>query len=269
VSSLYLFFAKYIFHWGFISRQVPFSKSRIALKAIPPTTLIGALACSYAICKGKGEIIIQSNGSIASGAEILRNIVVAAYARLDLTISAYSDISRVYWLYRGQIKYDAIALEKIYVMPSSKDKYPYIDVIYIIDERKAKTILGENWLKDIIAALWGIRRFGQKETIVSSIDVKWDKAQIVDKRQGYTSFYIPRDAIKDLPDGEYFLHKFFDHKENIIGEYSRAKSIEYIIPYSMEKRCPNKLKVEVSNKGAIVNSRIIDEDIIILRRWLA
>jgi len=275
MKNLYLFFARFVPQWGFSLRLIPFSKSRPALKIPAVTTFIGALSYGLAKILGWGENI-KYGVSLLSSSEKIRKFVVSVNARILGIINPYSDINRIYWMYRGQIKFDAVALEKVYLSPDREEK-PIIDSIFIINGKKAEQILGKNWKEFIESALWIVPRIGQKESLVSAIDVFYEEItedKIIKAGTIPTSFYFPSAAAKSVnPAGsnadEYMLVEFVDHFRTQFGDYTDAPRIPYVIPYSKSHQKWINVNVTLSEEGLAIYSRKLDDYIIFLRRWVS
>jgi len=233
---LYFLYVKIRPHWGFVSRLIPFSKSRPAMDFIPPTTMIGALSHALTGILGLCSENIFIDGVEVSRAEIFRSMFKSLHAT-RLKGGLYSDLQKVYFFDRRRriAKSDAVALEKMYV-------YDEVDLVYLIDPIIAEEFLGDEWQKTMRIAAWGITRIGQKECIVSAEYVDFGVAEpyeneikTIDNYYFMTRYALP---IR----GHYQLREIIDWTSTPIGEYRKAKRTMLCIP-------EGEVEVELTKEG--------------------
>lgn len=249
-------------HWGLISRIVPYSKSRRVLKLPPPTTLIGALSYPFAYYRKLPE-----NLSITlSSANILRRLIVSAHASLASPASIYGDINRVYWYHkaRKQAKTDAVALEKLYLTPTRIQEYPIINIIYVVDPEAAENLMGIWWNEMLEALAWSMTRIGQRESIVSTLNVESKLVKPENVSAVETAYYLPLNVVEKVEEGEYTLQEYIPPTVEI-GEYSNVERIPYIIPYSFVKSKPSTVSVRLKDNALTL--RIGRDTIVFDKEW--
>ncbi|MCD6380701.1 MAG: type I-A CRISPR-associated protein Cas5 [Candidatus Odinarchaeota archaeon] len=249
--------------WGYASREVPMSKSRRCFIVPPPTTLIGALSYPLACMRRMPEIILE-NGEFKSTSSVLRRAVVSAHLKYDASLVRRADLEKVYFRYlkKDIVQTDAIAIERVYSYPRS-EQYPKMTLLYLIDEKVAEEIMGERWDRVILASAWGIMRIGQKEGLVSTLNVGFHEVEPIEMEEGKgwieTRYYFPSEAVENL-EGSFMLARFVDHKESEISSYEAAKRLSYCIPNE------GGVKVVPSDEAFLV--KVGNEYVLSLRRWL-
>jgi len=232
-------------HWGFLINYFGFTKSRPAIKIIPPTTLIGALAFSLNL--GKGEVYNDY-----SAAEKIRRIFKGIHLKVDTPLLEYNDLNRVvfYKVREKKIVSDAVAVGKIYSVPVG-----YLKIIYLIDRNEARNILGEEWFKELIVSAWSICRIGARESIVSVVDVEASKAEIIDDKFVKTSFYFPlRASDEQCLRGEFIIFNVIDWTSYPIGDYTLAPKIPVVFPYSESKMKSSEVETKLKKGYKAVNA---------------
>lgn len=263
LNSFFLLKVKLAVGWGLISRVTPFSKSRRVLKLPPPTTLIGALSYPVNYFFKKPENISH----YISSATILKGIIISAHASLKASATIIGDINRVYWyhLARKASKTDAVALEKMYLTKIGDLKYPILDVVYVIDPKKSEKLMGPLWDLMFEALAWSITRVGQKESMVSVLEVSSAKAYPLNEEFIETSYYMPFSAIENVVEGEYTVENYVPPIINI-GEYAGIPKVPYILPYSFLKHSHTKVKVKVHKKAIVL--RVNGDYVVFPNEWL-
>ncbi len=224
-------------HWGFLINYFGFTKSRPAIRIIPPTTLIGALA--YGLNLGKGEVY---NGY--SAAEKIRRIFKGVHLKADTPLLEYNDLNRVifYKVREKKIVSDAVAIGKIYTAPLG-----YLKLVYLIDENEAGKVLGEKWLNELIVSAWSICRIGARESIVSVVNVEASKAEVIDDEIVKTSFYFPlRVSDERYLKGKFMIFNVVDWTSYPIGDYTLAPKTPVVFPY--DETCMKCSEVETRLK---------------------
>lgn len=252
-------------HWGYVCRVIPFSKSRIVLKAPPPTTLIGALSYPMARLLGWPEVVEAE--TLTSSADKLREFVGSAHVKLDFAFIQYFDLNRVYWYHaaKKETKADAIALGKTYASPLKDQFLPELSIVYIVDGRMAEKKLGEEWRKILVLSGWGITRVGQKEGSATVFDVSINEAKMVFEGEVETIYYFPARASTNIVEGSCMFENFIDLSFPI-GDYSTTPREPFVIPYSTTEFKPSPVRLKLSNEGVAVSSDNLT--VITLKRWL-
>ena len=268
--SLYFLYVRAKLSWGFACRLVPFGKSRMTMKAPPPSTLLGALAYPLARSLDWSEVLL-GDGKEVSGADRVRKFVVSAHAKLSSSLAVKADINRVFWFdrhpQRKEVKTDAIALERVYTSPVPGARESEMELIYIVRSEPASRVLGEKWVPLLEAGGWSLTRVGQKEGLVSVEDVKLAEARVLEGNKVKTSFYFPLEACFSPPRGSWIQEFFVDPWKVGIGDYVGARRLPFIIPYSVQEGGPTEVEVQLEPKRGIA-IRCDEHTIISLRRWL-
>jgi len=262
-KQFFILKAKLAVHWGLVSRIVPYSKSRRVLKLPPPTTLIGALTYPFAYYKRVPENITIT----LSSANKFKGMIISAHASLASPASIYGDINRVYWYHkaRKQAKTDAVALEKLYLTPSEDQEHPILNVIYIIDPEVAKNLIGFWWSETLEALAWSITRIGQRESIVSTLDVKSKLTRPESINTIETTYYLPLNVVERVESGEYTLQEYVPPIVEI-GEYSDVEKIPYIIPFSFIESKPSTVNVRLKSNALVL--RIDSDSVVFDSGWV-
>ena len=249
-------------HWGLAPRITPYSKARKALKLPPPTTLIGALAYPYTRYKRLPENISPT----LSSATLLSKIIVSAHAFLNAAATIYGDINRVYWYHKakGQAKTDAVALEKIYLTPLGKMRYPILNIVYVIDPDRAEELLGFWWSETLEALAWSITRIGNREATVSTLSVEPETVTPEKAGEIETRYYIPSNVVKSIKSGEYTLQEYVPPTVEI-GDYANVERLPYIIPYSFLEGKPTRVSLELKEEAIVL--RVGQDKIAFSKNW--
>jgi len=197
--------------------------------------MIGAL--SYPLSKILGGL---SENAFIAGSEVSRS---EAFKQLFFSLNAtkvegelHSDIQKIYFYdkRRREAKSDAVALEKLYG-PSE------VELVYLINNKAAREILGDDWLNLLRAAAWGIVRIGQKESLASVEFVDMDVAVPCELRE--TRFYFLSKHARPVS-GSWHMREIVDWTEALIGDYSKAPKAVLFIPDGL-------ITVELTGQGAI------------------
>uniref|UniRef100_A0A7C4BA15 CRISPR-associated protein Cas5 n=1 Tax=Thermofilum pendens TaxID=2269 RepID=A0A7C4BA15_THEPE len=157
------------FMWGFQARVAGLGKSSPSFLFPPPTTLIGALAASYSRRVRRGE----SEG-VELMLELSGHILALSFRPLNAMPLAFMDVGRVIAPgYRGGEHYPTAKDVLVYksfdapargstIMGSLDDKPPRIRYVLVVED--GAPITPED--------MWGIRRLGSKESLVSVVGVE-------------------------------------------------------------------------------------------------
>lgn len=248
LHNLSLLFVEAKLSWGYASRFVPFSKSRFSYEFPPPTTLIGALASSLARICGWPENLKEE---LISSADLVRRFVRSAHLEVFLAASPFSDINRIYWIHRGELQSDAVALDKIYVSPT-KENYPIFNIVYVIENEKGRQVLGNEYEKLLIEAGWAITRIGQKEGVTSVTNCQLYK-ELSTHVEGSTSYYFPADLASFSPK-TYKQIRVVNWRKVPMGQYVGAEKINLVIPYSEGQLRSTPVRVTTSEDGVVLSN---------------
>lgn len=206
-------------HWGLLINHYGFNKSRPVINFIPPTTIIGALSYPLNKLLKRPELYQEY-----SGAELYRRLFRSINIKLP-PFSAYYDLSRVAFMYRGRAEFDAVAVGKLYKTLQES----YIEVIIIVEEISAEKLLGIKWRDLLRVACISISRIGARESIVTPIEVKEGTPEPISDRVVRTSFSFPSYPIKNIS-GSYIAGEVIDWRVVEIGPYVGKKTVGYITP---------------------------------------
>ena len=204
-------------HWGLSINYFFGTKSRPPLRVIPPTTLIGALAYPIARMMNFPEVI---NGQ--SSAEKIKKMIKGVYYTIEEEYDPFipygENTKLVFYKVREKmIKTDAAPLPRLYsTIPVT------ITIIYLIDEEKAREILGDEWEKILLVSAASMIRLGARESIISVYSVGLHDARIRENTNGFirTRYTIPLDSVKPMKiSGNYRVAKIIDWRRTSIGDY--------------------------------------------------
>lgn len=229
-------------HWGLSLNYFSGTKSRPALRVIPPTTIVGAIARPLARLRGAPE---NADGG-DSGAEPFKGMFVGVYySVLRGALVPYAELSKV-WFYKvreNRAKPDAAALPKLYAkVPTS------IRLYYVIDAVQASKTLGEGWVRALEGAAWSITRLGAKESIVSVTAVTASPVKEV-RAEGaiVTSATVPLHNA-DFVDGEHIVAEVIDWRKARMGRYFGAPTARVAQPVGV---LHSRSEVKVGVKGGV------------------
>mgnify|MGYP000020468972 CR=1 FL=1 len=223
-ESLYALLVDVELHWGLSINHFLGTKSRPALRVIPPTTLIGALSYPLAKIKKWPENI----GSLSS-ADRLRSVLTSVHYSVLLGHSVtYAEVSKVfsYKVRERKVISDAVAVQKIYTKPGT-----ILRIYYIFHDHLARD-LGPSWKKELRAAGWGIVRIGAKESLVSVKDSRFVDVNLV-KVKGFvkTKATVPLDSVKSIK-GSFTIEEVIDWRVSGVGRYFEAPRTRIAQPVS-------------------------------------
>ncbi len=196
-------------HWGLSLNYFSLTKSSPALRIIPPTTLIGALA--YPIAK---LMKWPENKGLRSSAEIIRKGFLGVYySVIHGTFIPYSEISKLvsYKVREKGIIRDAAAVQRMYSSPGTR-----LRLYYMCGDLAG--ILGQAWEKILLEAAWSMSRIGAKESIVSVLDASLVEAEVVETSTIETGATVPMESVEEV-EGEHVLAWVIDWRKTEIGKY--------------------------------------------------
>ncbi|WP_370456727.1 type I-A CRISPR-associated protein Cas5a [Thermococcus sp. 2319x1] len=243
--SLTLFLKVQLRPTGIIAlRALPQSKMRIALRHIPPTTLIGAIAYPLLHIGGdRGETIYEKK-NFKSKAEFVMSLFKWATIKIEGKSKLYGSLLKINTIYRGNVQ-SAVTSFPFAVLYGEFDNS--LTAVYLIDEEAlSNSIYGP---KDLERAAWGITRIGSRESIVSVEEVKMGKAVFREADEVRTAYAFPFKGVN--VQGEGTLQTVIDWRSGI-GDYSNAKRMVMFYPEG---------KVDVRGKLSTVE---IDGEVVVL-----
>jgi len=233
-ESLYALLIDVELHWGFSLNHFLGTKSRPALRVIPPTTLIGAL--SYPLAKIKGWP--ENLGSVSSADRLRKILISVHYSVIWGHLVTYAEVSKIfsYKVREKRIISDAAAIQKVYAMPGTTLR------IYYIFSNVAANMLGSSWETDLMVAGWSIVRIGAKESLVSVRDSRLMDVNVIEAK-GFmdTKATIPMDSAKNIK-GNFTVEEVVDWRKSGVGRYFNAPRTRIAQPLSMLGG-PEKVKV--------------------------
>ncbi|MEM0441395.1 MAG: type I-A CRISPR-associated protein Cas5a [Candidatus Caldarchaeum sp.] len=226
-------------HWGLLINYHAFTKSRPALRTVPPTTVIGALAQPLALIKKWPETDREN-----STADKIRNFFKGVYVGQNLSLSEYSDLSKIfsYDADEKQILTDAAAVSKIYCGPVADD-VSLINLVLLIDEEAARNVLGNSWIAELVSSAWAVSRIGARESVVSVRNVELGDVNQVRADEAVTKYCFPLSSGQPL-DGDYLVANVVDWRSSSIGDYVAKPTVQLVVPYSMRLRKITEVKVK-------------------------
>lgn len=210
-------------HWGVSLNYFLSTKSKGALRVIPPTTLLGALARPIATL-----MRIPENRGDVSTADLMRDVVRSVHYAIEKgSLIPHTEISKVvtYKVRAKKIVSDAVGVAKTYSSPRT-----VLRIYYVINPATAEKVLGREWRKVLLQAGWGILRLGAKESIISvrSVDLL-EAREVVAEDTVKTSATIPMDRAVSIS-GNYVVEEVVDWRVARIGKYFNAPKTEVAQP---------------------------------------
>ncbi|MEM1709139.1 MAG: type I-A CRISPR-associated protein Cas5a [Nitrososphaerota archaeon] len=256
------------FHWGYSVKHPFSSKGQPAFALPPPNTLKGALLKGL---MDNSETIYTSMKrrklNLTSSA-FLMNFIKAASCRFEYehneVASEWLDINRYIVLHFQKPARRALMEYRFGAIPSGKVLAPHraFHALYLIDEDKVKSILGDGWKQSLIRSAWSITRIGSKESIVSVEDVKLNDSWLVKQDVVKTSYYFPSEAKESIENHNYDEVEFWDDEFGA----KKPKPVRYIIPGKVRGFIESDvIELRLSSKGLAYtdgeNVMVISRDI--------
>lgn len=240
-------------HWGLYLNYHAFTKSRPALKTIPPTTLIGALAQPIALKNHWAE-----NSESNSSAEKIRTLFKGIYLSQNLPLIEYNDLSKIfsYDVDEKQIRTDAAAVSKIYRGVSSADDS--VKIVYLFEEQDVRKFFDVGWEEMLLEAAWSMTRLGARESIVSVDKVSIGDVAVLNQKTAQTVYYFPS-YMQSSVKGSFLVANVVDWRNTSIGEYLGKPTVNLIVPYDDERKKVSPLHVDL--RDGIVY-RVGDEELV-------
>jgi len=226
-------------------RALPQSKMRIALRYIPPTALIGAIAYPLLHLTGdRGETIYEKK-TFRSKAESIASLFKWVTIKMGGRPKLYGSLLKINTIYRGKVQ-SAVTSFPFAVLYGEFDYI--LTAAYLIDDDKLAESTYSS--KDLTRAAWGITRIGSRESIVSVEDVKIGRTKIEYTEEAKTAYAFPFG--KDVKiEGRGTFQAVVDWRSGI-GDYSNARRIVMFYPDGI---------VEVKGKLSVAK---LDGEVIVL-----
>ncbi|WP_232462877.1 type I-A CRISPR-associated protein Cas5a [Thermococcus sp. P6] len=227
-------------------RSLPQSKMRMALRYVPPTTLIGAVAYPLLHQKGNRRETIYEGKTFRSAAEEVLNLFTWVTVKTSVKPMLYGSLLKINTLYRGKAQ-SAVTSFPLGVMYGAFN--PEITAVYLLNE---EALSGSSYsLKDIERALWGITRLGSRESVVSVEGVESGKAKIGEASIVETSYAFPFRRVE--VEGRGTLQSVVEWRSGI-GEHSTAKRMAMFYPEGSVKVRGDLRTAEVEGEVLILDS---------------
>ncbi|MEM3066940.1 MAG: type I-A CRISPR-associated protein Cas5a [Nitrososphaerota archaeon] len=239
------------YHWGYSIKHPFSSKGQPAFALPPPNTLKGALSKCFMDNLETIYVSIKRGKFNLTSSTSLMNFIKTASCRIEHNeiASEWMDINRYIVLHFQKPVRRALREYRFGAISSGKVLAPYriFHILYLIDEEKARLILGDGWKQSLICSAWSITRIGSKESIVSIEDVRLNDSWLINHDVVKTSYYFPSE-VKETIKGEYDEVEFWDD-----GFGSKEpKPIRYIIPGKVRGSIEGDVvEVKVSSKGLV------------------
>lgn len=225
-------------------RALPQSKMRTALRYVPPTTLIGAIAYPLLHISGdRGETTYEKK-NFKSKAESVMSLFKWATIKVEGKPKLYGSLLKINTIYRGKVQ-SAVTSFPFAVLYGEFDGS--LTAAYLIDEDALSK--STYTPKDLERAAWGITRLGSRESIVSVEEVKMGKTVFRERDKVRTAYAFPFKGVH--VQGKGTLQTVVDWRSGI-GDYSNAKRMVMFYPEGT---------VEVRGKFSTAE---IDEEVIVL-----
>ena len=203
-------------------RSLPQSKMRTALRYVPPTTLIGAIAYPLLHIGGERKETHYEKKTFRSSAESVLSIFKWATIKTCGKPKLYGSLLRINTIYRGKAQ-NAVTSFPFAVL-YGESKYS-LTAAYLIDEDNLSKSTYST--KDIKRAAWGITRLGSRESVISVEDVKMGKTAVKETDKVETEYAFP---FKDVEvEGRGTLQSVVNWRSGI-GDYSNANRIVMFYP---------------------------------------
>lgn len=271
--------------WGFSVKTPTTSAAEMALLCPPPSTLIGALARGLAfVVEDWSECTLnkETNAIESSTVRILNFVASAHFGFPSETVSylcPWSDIMHSYAIPYQQIHHRSKREMWFGIHATGKVYATNLDanVVYVINEEKAKRMLDVDWRNKLRNAGYCIQVIGAKEGLVLVKNAEIKEAKVVgEKKPIKTNYYLPMDAIErylpeNLCESEFWEHRAFSpHWRKILRGKAKVKQkvsrINYILPLDKIDLCPCEINVRLSKKG--ISLMTSDDAVVLLKEWL-
>lgn len=203
-------------------RSLPQSKMRSALRHVPPTTLIGAIAYPLLHIAGDRGETGYKGGKFRSNAEAVLSLFEWATVKTIGKPRLYGSLLKINTVYRGKAQ-SAVTSLPFAVLYGEADYS--IEALYIIKEDGLSDSVYS--FRDIERAAWGITRLGSRESIVSVENVESRKAEIQEAEKAETAYAFPFKNVE--VQGRGTLQSVVDWRSGM-GDYSKAKRILMFYP---------------------------------------
>ena len=203
-------------------RSLPQSKMRTALRYIPPTTLIGAIAYPLHHISGYRAETVYNRRTFKSTADGVKDLFEWVTLKTAGKPRLYGALLKINTVYRGKAQ-SAVTSFPFTVLYGTGDAT--ITAVYIINEealRKSTYSFG-----DLKRAAWGMTRLGSRESVVSVEDVETGRTDVIETDVAETPYAF---LFKGLEvSGKGTLQSVVDWRSEI-GDYSKARRIVMFYP---------------------------------------
>ena len=203
-------------------RALPQSKMRTALRYVPPTTLIGAIAYPLQhLSENRAETLYERK-SFRSTADGVKGLFEWVTVKTAGKPRLYGALLKINTIYRGKAQ-SAVTSFPFAVLYGSGDST--ITAVYIINE---EALSGSTYTtRDLERAAWGITRLGSRESVVSVENVEASRVEINESTNAETPYAFPFNGLE--VQGRGTLQSVVDWRSGI-GDYSGARRIVMFYP---------------------------------------
>lgn len=209
-------------------RSLPQSKTRLAFKYAPPSSLLGALV--YAILRLKG-IRIETEFRAKSALSIVesyKDLFISVSMSVNIEPIVHGLLLRINRYYRGDID---SSLTSFPVAIYYSDPDPLIRIVYLINEKRLD-FYGLT-KSDLLRAGWGIVRLGSRESLVSVDDVVLRDTEIISEELSEDNAIMTEFSFelreKIFVRGNYSLQYVVNWRDTL-SDYSLAEKIPVVYP---------------------------------------
>ena len=203
-------------------RSLPQSKMRTALRYVPPTTLIGAIAYPLFHVVGNRAETAYEGKTFRSKAESVIGLFEWATVKTQGKPKLYGSLLKINTVYRGKAQ-SAVTSFPFAVLYGEGD-YSMTAVYLISEEALSESTYS---LRDVERAAWGITRLGSRESVVSVEEVTSGKTEVRDANETTTAYAFPFNGFN--VSGRGTLQSVVDWRSGI-GDYSKAKRVVMFYP---------------------------------------
>lgn len=237
-------------HWGFSIREPGFTAASPSLPLPPPTTIVGALAASYAKLKELPEVI---NGRSTAAILLQKGYVAYALAGfINGKTTLQQDLTRILIIMYQKRK-----------TPNHWFAAHAIGKTYAIGELLMMYIVRNDIAESLSKAAWGITRVGTRESLITVKEVKVLDIEKLDKKIINTPFYVEESLVKPISWARPL--EFWELNPDSFRVKSVPKRVVYYVPYSagiyggfMRVRISNEASViKVDEFEAIIPSKLV------------
>ena len=203
-------------------RALPQSKMRTALRYVPPTTLIGAIAYPLLHIAGDRSETVYEGKTFRSAAERVLGLFDWVTVKTLGKPRLQGTLLKINTIYRGKVQ-SAVTSFPFAVTYGTREAL--LTAVYLINEDSLER--STYTMKDIERAAWGITRLGSRESVVSVEDVETGRTEIVESKAAETAYAFPFRGLE--VEGKGTFQSVVDWRSGI-GDYSKAGRLVMFYP---------------------------------------